>query len=173
MRQKTRLIHGGCSFFRCNTKQESGFTLVEAVLTLVLLGVMGSMLALFGSRMVQSSMSPVIQTQQMYMLRQVMENITLDYASLVLEGKNPLCELAVRILPEDADAETNYGAYRSSVRFVKPAFVGAYFSLAPTEVPVTYCTGHPSSSDVALLEVVLFPYDSNSHVQLRSLFASP
>ncbi|MCT4627883.1 type II secretion system protein [Halodesulfovibrio sp.] len=173
MREKMCLERKGYSLFRLNTKKEGGFTLVEAVLTLVILGFMGSMLALFGSRMVESSMSPVIQTQQMYMLRQVMENITLDYASLALEEKNPLCELAVRILPEDADAETNYGAYRSSVRFVKPAFGGTYFSLVPTEVPLTSCNGHPSSTDVALLEVVLFPYDSNSHVQLRSLFAAP
>ena len=150
-----------------------GLTLLEVVLTLVILGFMGTMLTVMGTRIMQNSLSPAVQTQHMYSLRQVMENINLDYATLVLEQRYPLCELAARILPEDSDPATKYGKYKSTIRFVRPSNAGSKYFLVPTNVPINYCKGHSPHSDVGLLEVVLFPYDSDGDVQIRSLFAAP
>ncbi len=58
---------------------QKGFTLLEIIITLVLVSILGAMLVqVMGSGMIQSSV-PVTMAQDTFSLNQVMEKITADY----------------------------------------------------------------------------------------------
>ena len=60
-------------------KKENGFTLIEIILTLVVVAILGAMYAqFFGTAFVQSSI-PIQNIRHSFELQQVMENITTDY----------------------------------------------------------------------------------------------
>lgn len=91
-----------------------GFTLVEIIVTIVIVAIMGAMLVtILGGSMIKSS-EPIFRLQKSFALQQVMENITADY----LKNTSPnLVDLQTAIGGgttggnEGATLPNNYGSY--------------------------------------------------------------
>lgn len=149
---------------------DAGFTLLELIVSLVLLGIMGAMLATFGSKIMTSSVQPAIQTQQIYNLQQVMENITIDYKNFILEEKQALCKLATKA----SQAETaGYGSYSAQIRFLKSTQLEDGSSkFIVTGTTSQNCATAPLSES-SILEITLFPAGASQGVNISSLFTVP
>ncbi|OPL13819.1 MAG: hypothetical protein AVO39_09975 [delta proteobacterium MLS_D] len=98
--------------FSCNTDKSGpadGFTLIEVIIALVLVAILGTFLVLFMSGTVTRSVEPVLQTQCGCYLHGIMENITVDYNTLMLTDETPIATLSDRIDDGDyADEDHSY-----------------------------------------------------------------
>ncbi|MCW7754473.1 type II secretion system GspH family protein [Desulfobotulus sp. H1] len=76
---------------------KEGFTLIEVIVSLILVSIVGTMLVTFMGTAVTRSADPLLNVQHGHYLNQIMENITADYKILMTENTEPLTELQNRI----------------------------------------------------------------------------
>lgn len=149
---------------------DAGFTLLELTVSLVLLGIMGAMLATFGSKIITNSVQPAVQTQQIYNLQQVMENITIDYKNFILDEKQALCKLANKVSQPDT---AGYGNYSTHIRFLKSITLeDGSNQFVVTSTTKENCTTSPLSES-SILEITLFPAGASQGINISSLFTVP
>ena len=87
-----------------------GFTLIEIIITLVLLGFMAAMFSTLFSRAFTESSTPLVRLDQDVELASVMENMIADY-------KNPIAPKTLTVMNSAigsamSDQNNNYGVYR-------------------------------------------------------------
>jgi prepilin-type N-terminal cleavage/methylation domain-containing protein len=69
-----------------NILSNKGFTLIEVIVTIVVAGILGTILVVFmGTNIVQSG-TPVNMVRDQYRINQVMENIVADYKQRIKDG---------------------------------------------------------------------------------------
>ncbi len=91
---------------RCFDK--SGFTLIEIIITLVISGILGSLLySYFGTSFTASS-NPVVRLKKAFNLQQIMENVTADYRKNYTTNLAPL---KTNIGAENSNQNNSYGQY--------------------------------------------------------------
>lgn len=152
------------------TLSTQGFTLLEVVVSLLILAIMGAMLANFGIKIMIGSVEPAMQTQEIYNLQQVMENITIDYNRLIIDEPKALCRLADKVSHPEA---SGYGLYSARIRFLKTITrsdgVGQFVETGTTSQNCSSASLRESS----ILEITLFSPGSTQGVSVSSLFTVP
>ncbi|HET57237.1 MAG TPA: type II secretion system protein [Deltaproteobacteria bacterium] len=100
-----------------------GFTLLEVIIALVLVAILGTFLVMFMSGVVTRSVEPVLQTQCGCYLHGIMENVTVDYNTLMLTDETPIATLSDRINDGDyADEDHSYTVVTNDrISFVEQA----------------------------------------------------
>jgi prepilin-type N-terminal cleavage/methylation domain-containing protein len=93
-------------------RSERAFTLLEVIITLIVVGIVAAMMAPFLQTFVTRSVDPVISAQQHAYLNQVMENISSDFKKLSATQTNFLTQLQTNVGSEGADMSNAYGTYR-------------------------------------------------------------
>lgn len=78
-------------------KSSLGFTLIEVIVSLVVVALLGTMVMVFMDTAVPKSAQPLLHVQNGNYLNQVMENITADYKALRAESSTPLDTLKENI----------------------------------------------------------------------------
>jgi len=94
-----------------------GFTLLEVIITLVVVAVVGAMLfSYFGSSLIQSS-TPINRLHTTFSLQQALENITADYRKNYTAN---LTGLQALVVSEGTSQNNSYGQYSVvENRFIK------------------------------------------------------
>ena len=87
-----------------------GFTLIEVIVSLVLVAIVGAMVVSFMGTAVTRSADPLLQVQQGHYLNQIMENITADYKRLLATDDTPLFTLESRIGSIESEGRQYYAA---------------------------------------------------------------
>jgi prepilin-type N-terminal cleavage/methylation domain-containing protein len=91
---------------------QRAFTLLETIVSLIVVGILGAMMASFMSSTVTRSVDSVISAQSHAQLNQVMENITADFKKRSATETTPLGNLKTQVGAEGSDVSNTYGAYR-------------------------------------------------------------
>ncbi len=89
-----------------------GFTLIEVIVTLLIVSVVGSMLFQFLETPFLHSADPVYSAQSHAQLAQVMENITSAFKLLEATSASPLTTLQTNIGSEGSNMSNSYGTYK-------------------------------------------------------------
>ncbi len=128
-----------------------GFTLLEAIITLIVASILGTILVSYmGTAMTGSAQLPYRQVK-VYEMNQVMDNITADYISLLSQQNDVLTVLKGKI-----DGKTgNYGSYTSTTSWIS-------YNSTPAEVAATSTEG--------ILKVIIEPSTSGTGVKHTALF---
>lgn len=96
---------------------ETGFTLIEVIVTLVIAALFGTMIFTYFANSLGRSVTPVIRVQQAFQLQQVMENVIADYRKNLATD---LPGLKSKIGAENQQMDNGYGKYTVEInRFVK------------------------------------------------------
>lgn len=97
----------------CSVGRRGGFTLIEIIITLVIVSILVSMLYSYFGTAITRSAEPLSRMGNALALQRVMENITADYRSLYNASTRQydLATLATRIGAEGTSQNTNYGQY--------------------------------------------------------------
>ena len=90
--------------------REGGFTLIEVIITIVIVAILGTIFVTFMGTGVVGSSTPVININSSLSLRKVMENMTADYRNTVF-SKADLITLRTNIGAEGTSPVNNYGSY--------------------------------------------------------------
>lgn len=152
------------------TLSTQGFTLLEVVVSLLILAIMGAMLANFGIKIMIGSVEPAMQTQEIYNLQQVMENITIDYNRLIIDEPKALCRLADKVSHPEA---SGYGLYSARIRFLKTITRSdGVDQFVETGTTSQNCSS-ASLRESSILEITLFSPGSTQGVSVSSLFTVP
>lgn len=140
-----------------NNKGQRGFTLLEIIITIIAASIMGTMLVSLTGTALQKSGQPAASLANLYYLKQVMENISADYLNM-LERNDVLEQLESRILDEDTDPLTGYGAYRTVER-----------------KRISFDGSNQEQDDVnsEILKVTIEPTGSSTGLRFTSLFINP
>jgi|WetSurMetagenome_2_1015567.scaffolds.fasta_scaffold00812_7 prepilin-type N-terminal cleavage/methylation domain-containing protein len=91
---------------------QRAFTLLEVIITLIVVGIVAAMMAPFLQTVVTRSVEPVISAQQHTYLNRVMENISSDFRKLSATQTNFLTQLQTIVGAEGSDMNNAYGTYR-------------------------------------------------------------
>lgn len=89
-----------------------GFTLIEVIISLVLVAILGTMLVTFMGSSLTESAQIVNRVDKTYKLDTVMENITTDYKKLVATVSSPLSTIRTNIGNVGTTYNNTYGAYK-------------------------------------------------------------
>ncbi|MEI7636485.1 MAG: type II secretion system protein [Syntrophus sp. (in: bacteria)] len=98
-------------------KKNSGFTLLEVIVTLIVASILGTMLVTFMGSTMTGSVQPLLRVQNANTVSQVVENITADYNKLNSDdiGNNTTIALStLKTNVQNGNISTNtpyYGAY--------------------------------------------------------------
>lgn len=87
---------------------QSGFTLIEIIITLVIAGILGAVLYSYFGKTFTSSSNPVVRLSKAFGLQQVIENITADYLKNYTTN---LVTLKTNIGAEATNQNNSYGQY--------------------------------------------------------------
>lgn len=87
---------------------QSGFTLIEIIITLVISGILGAVLFSYFGKTFTSSSNSVIRLSKAYSLQQAVENITADYLKNYTTNLVPL---KTNIGAEVTTQNNSYGQY--------------------------------------------------------------
>ena len=96
--------------------KQNGFTLIEVILTLIILSIMGTMMYSYFNSVMLNGAIPLIQIQKSLELQSAMEKITADYYDIIGNGNN-LDQLKVNedtlgtLYNDDIIREYKYGTY--------------------------------------------------------------
>ncbi len=82
--------------------EREGFTLIEVIVSIVLVAILGTMLVTFMRGTVTMSTQPVLQARDGSYLYSIMENMTADYNNLFLTDSTPLATFEGRIGSENS-----------------------------------------------------------------------
>ena len=101
----------------------NGFTLLEVIITMVVVAILGTIIYAFMGTAVTQSGLPVIGVKENLELAEVLEKITADYREALNSGGASF-DLAAFVATVDSAAEVNalYGAAVDSVTIVSTAF---------------------------------------------------
>lgn len=93
---------------------EKGFTLIEVIITIVVLAILATMLFTYFGKAFTGSSTPATRLDNALQLQTVMENITDDYVNLNNPSNNQhdLATLQTRIGTENSVMNNNYGKYK-------------------------------------------------------------
>jgi prepilin-type N-terminal cleavage/methylation domain-containing protein len=91
---------------------QRAFTLLEVIITLIIVGIVAAMLVPFLGTAVTRSADAVISAQQHAYLNQVMENIASNFKKLSATQPNFLTQLGSNAGLIGADMNNAYGVYR-------------------------------------------------------------
>lgn len=107
---------------------EDGFTLIEIVVSLILLSIAGALLIqLIGFAIGQSS-TPIAAMKEGLALAEIMEKITADYKWILLTDTTPLETFKARVENGNTPSNTPYfGTYNMSARYINFSLNGAGF----------------------------------------------
>ena len=100
----------------CGIFSNKGFTLIEVIISIVVAGILGTILVVFmGTSIVQSG-TPVNMVRDQYRINQVMENIVADYKQKIKDGNLNLGSFPAAILSasywaNDVSISTAYVSY--------------------------------------------------------------
>lgn len=90
-------------------KNQTGFTLIEVIVTLTVGAILGTMLVTYMGRTLADSVTPVLRVQNANTLGQVVENITANYNKLSSEDVNgALSTLSTNIKNGNKESSTPY-----------------------------------------------------------------
>lgn len=101
-------------------RSRQGFTLIEVVISLIVAGIMGTMLVTMGQTALTRSAGLVNLTRNAYNLETVMENINSDYISMINPdntGQSILDDLATRLPVATNYAPAGYAYTVNMLRF--------------------------------------------------------
>ncbi|MBI5194618.1 MAG: prepilin-type N-terminal cleavage/methylation domain-containing protein [Nitrospirae bacterium] len=87
---------------------QTGFTLIEIIITLVISGMLGAVLYSYFGKTFTSSSNPVVRLNKAFNHQQVMENITADYLKNYTTN---LVTLKTNIGAEATNQNNSYGQY--------------------------------------------------------------
>lgn len=110
-----------------------GFTLIEIVISLILLAVVGSFLIQLINIAIGQSSAPIAAIKQGLELTEIMEKITADYQWVVLTDAAALQTFKQRV--EDGNDPTNipyFGTYKVTAKYINFSANGADFHEADT-----------------------------------------
>lgn len=155
-------LHGMASFSR---EAKRGFTLIELILTVVMAGFFAAMLATVIGTTVAESPKAMLNTKEMYEVRQVMENITVDYLNLLSKSGNPLCTLCSRI-EAGGPAGGSYGSYHASTQFIRFTNTGAQQTVNSS------CAACNTCNNCDLLKVTIQEDAADDSYQFTTLFTN-
>jgi prepilin-type N-terminal cleavage/methylation domain-containing protein len=131
-----------------NQADETGFTLIEIIVTLTVAGILSVMLMQFMGTSISRSAEPILSIKEGKALQGVFENMNADYKQLLLTGISPLATFKNRV-------ETGYyGTYT----LTESEYI--LFDASQEEAPC-------STPDCKLLKVTISMGDHS----LTSLFA--
>jgi prepilin-type N-terminal cleavage/methylation domain-containing protein len=90
-------------------KHTCGFTLLEIIVSLIIISIFLVMLVSFMQNFVTKSVEPVIQSQNLYYANQVMENIVSEYNYLMATDGEPISSLKDNI--GNGQQDNKFGIY--------------------------------------------------------------
>lgn len=93
---------------------QTGFTLLEVIVSLVIISLSGAMLLTFYNTQVGGSEQPVTLMEQGLALETTLEKITADYTYLLENDATPLLTLETRINA----SPSSYGVYSAVTKFI-------------------------------------------------------
>lgn len=91
--------------------KQSGFTLIEIIVILVMGSILGAMLVPFLGKSLSESGTPVIRLQSALATQQAMENITADYNIQVKDDTLDIASFKTGIGAAGSDQSNSYGSY--------------------------------------------------------------
>jgi prepilin-type N-terminal cleavage/methylation domain-containing protein len=99
---------------------QSGFTLVEIIVTLIVGSILGVLLMQVMGTSIERSTRPLVNEQQELGLAQIMENMTADYKGLLLNDATPLATFNDRVRDGNVEGTSDpyYGAYTATLKFL-------------------------------------------------------
>jgi len=116
---------------------QSGFTLIELIITLSLGALLGAMLVPFLSTALTKSSMSSVRLNETLTLQTTMENITADYQNRVQKNIITLADLQTAIGAVNSDQNNGYGSYRvvanGFIDFVNEAEVADTVGTAPQD----------------------------------------
>jgi prepilin-type N-terminal cleavage/methylation domain-containing protein len=133
-------------------KRNSGFTLLEVIISLTIAAIIGAMLISIVGTAVTGSAKLPYRLVQVYDMNQVMDNITADYISMLAQTNDVLTTLKSRIDGHSG----NYGNYTSTTAWIR------YTGNPPVEAS--------GASTDGVLKVVISPPTGGSGVTHTALF---
>jgi len=99
-----------------NLKSHGGFTLIEAIASLVVASILGVMLITFMGTGIMQSANPVILTRDGAYLHEIMENMTADYIAAQVNNPGPT---GLSNFKANVDTANKYGTGYT----VSPAYI--------------------------------------------------
>jgi prepilin-type N-terminal cleavage/methylation domain-containing protein len=107
-------MHSG-RFYRI--KNSRGFTLIEVIVSLIVAGILGTMLVSFMGTGVMQSANPVILAQDGAYINSIMENMGNDYKLLMLTSSSPMSTFIVHVGAEGSN-QTRYSDNTHSYKII-------------------------------------------------------
>jgi prepilin-type N-terminal cleavage/methylation domain-containing protein len=134
-----------------------GFTLMEVIVTLVVAAILGAMLVAFTGKVVAGSAQLPFRMVKVYEMNQVMDNITADYLSMLVQTNSDV----LTVLKDKIDNKKgNYGDYTSTTKWIRYNMSGT----SPVEQD-----GASNGSD-GVLKVVITPASGGGGLSHTALF---
>ncbi|MBU1194781.1 MAG: type II secretion system GspH family protein [Proteobacteria bacterium] len=93
---------------------DKGFTLLEVIVSLIILSIFGAAFVSFFQTRIASSTQPVIAVQQGFSLDEIMEKIKAEYELLINADPTPLITLQANIQA----TPSSYGEYTAITKFI-------------------------------------------------------
>jgi len=125
---------------RTRILNQNGFTLIEIIVSLIVVGIMGAMLVTFTGTALQRSSKGAFDMMEFYQRNQIIDNVTADYRAEVLHRRDS----ALSILKTRVDN----GSYNTSFASV----TAQYISYTNTNPPV-----EQSISSSGYLKITISP----------------
>lgn len=92
-------------------RPQSGFTLLEVVITLIVASILGAILIQFMGTSMQQSYEPVYLVQEGYSVNQVLENLNAEYKRLLFTSTTPLEDFKTLVENANTPPDPYFGDY--------------------------------------------------------------
>ena len=94
-----------------NRTRQSGFTLLEVIITMIVASILGAILVQFMGTSMHQSFQPVQMVQDGYGLGEIMEKVNAEYKRLLLTSNDPLTDLLNAIDTGNVLPTPRFGIY--------------------------------------------------------------
>lgn len=137
----------------------NGFTLIEIVLTLIIMSIFATLFFQMITTAVEQSSQPVVSIQQELALTEIIEKMTADYKWVLMTDQTPLATFKTRIENGNTPGNTPYfGPYDISTKYIEFSSNGTNL-----EEATAACT-----TDCKVLKVTI----SQKELHLTTLFTN-